>query len=151
MGQLAQTASELGYEVMDTSYGLENVSFYEECDLHVGYRVHGHIYFLAKRKPSFLIHEDGRGRGASEALGLPGIQGWERTLAGRVAAKVKEPHLSSILGARALDVRARKAVAEELEGYIKDELESGFDRFISLPQTIRNHYQSMVQFLEAIP
>ncbi len=151
IGELAQTAGELGYEVMDTSYGLEKVSFYEECDLHVGYRVHGHIYFLAKRKPSFLIHEDGRGRGASEALGLPGIQGWERTLAGKVAAKVREPHFSSILGARALDIRAKRAVADELEEYIKDELESGFDSFKNLPEAIRRHYQSMVGFLETIP
>lgn len=151
MGQLALAAGELGYEVMDTSYGLENVNFYEECDLHVGYRVHGHIYFLAKRKPSFLIHEDGRGRGASEALGLPGIQGWERTLAGRVAAKVKEPHFSSLLGARALDIRARRAVADELEGYIKDELKSGFNSFKRLPQIIRHHYQNMVGFLNSIP
>lgn len=151
MGEMALSAGELGYEVMDTSYGLENVSFYEQCDLHVGYRVHGHIYFLAKRKPSFLIHEDGRGRGASEALGLPGIQGWERTLVGKIAAKVKEPHLGSILGARSLDMRARKAVADELEGYIKDELANGFDSFRSLPQTFRRHYQSMVGFLNAIP
>ena len=151
MGQLALTAGELGYEVMDTSYGLEKVSFYEECDLHVGYRVHGHIYFLAKRKPSFLIHEDGRGRGASEALGLPGNQGWERTLVGRVAAKVKEPHFSSILGTRTLDIRARRTVANEVEGYIKDELESGFNSFKGLPQAIRHHYQSMVGFLNTIP
>lgn len=151
MGQLALTAGELGYEVMDTSYGLEKVSFYEECDLHVGYRVHGHIYFLAKRKPSFLIHEDGRGRGTSEALGLPGIQGWERTLAGKVAAKVREPHFSTLLGTRALDMRARKVTVDELEGYIKDELESGFDSFRHLPQTIRHHYQSMVEFLNTIP
>ena len=151
MGQLAQSADDLGYEVVDTSYGLENVGLYEECDLHIGYRVHGHIYFLAKRKPSFLIHEDGRGRGASEALGLPGIQGWERTLAGKVAAKVREPHFSTLLGARALDMRARKAATEELEIYIKDELESGFSSFKSLPQTIRSHYQIMVQFLETIP
>jgi len=151
MGQLALTAGELGYEVMDTSYGLEKVSFYEECDLHVGYRVHGHIYFLAKRKPSFLIHEDGRGRGTSEALGLPGIQGWERTLAGKVAAKVREPHFSTLLGTRALDMRARKVTVDELEGYIKDELESGFDSFRHLPQTIRHHYQSMVGFLNTIP
>ena len=151
MGQLALTAGELGYEVMDTSYGLEKVSFYEECDLHVGYRVHGHIYFLAKRKPSFLIHEDGRGRGASEALGLPGIQGWERTLAGKVAAKVRDPHFSTLLGTRALDMRARKATVNELEEYIKDELASGFDSFRHLPQTIRHHHQNMVEFLNTIP
>ena len=151
MGELAQAARDRGFEVIDASYGLENVGFYDDCDLHVGYRVHGHIHFLGQRKPSFLIHEDGRGRGASEALGLPGIQGWVRTVAGKAAAKTKQPQFSAFLDKRDMAIHGRQSVAGEVERYIKEEMESGFARFSGLSQTIRQHYRSMVGFLETIP
>ena len=34
---------------------------YEECDLHVGFRVHGHVSALKRRKLSYLLEQDGRG------------------------------------------------------------------------------------------
>ena len=151
LGELAQRASDLGYEVVDASYGLESVQFYDDCDLHVGYRVHGHLYFLAKRKPSFLIQEDGRGRGVSEALGLPDVQGWERTSFGRIAARVKAPKFSYILEKRSIDMRVRQEAVDQLERDIRKELGSGYISFQSLPQTFRQHYSTMVQFLESIP
>jgi len=38
-------------------------SFYKKIDMHIGFRLHGHKWFLKNRKPSFLIAEDGRGWG----------------------------------------------------------------------------------------
>lgn len=57
--------------IKDVSYDLDRLNFYDSCDLHVGYRVHAHLYFLSKRMPSILINEDGRGRGMVETMGLP--------------------------------------------------------------------------------
>ncbi|HIP33308.1 MAG TPA: polysaccharide pyruvyl transferase family protein [Bacteroidia bacterium] len=57
-----------GLKTVDTSYDLSKIDFYEDCDLHIGYRVHAHLYFLSKRLPSILLSEDGRGVGMSEAL-----------------------------------------------------------------------------------
>lgn len=37
------------------------LSIYESCDLHVGYRVHGHVAALKRRKVSYLLEQDGRG------------------------------------------------------------------------------------------
>lgn len=34
---------------------------YDSFDLHVGYRVHGHVSALCRRVPSYLIEQDGRG------------------------------------------------------------------------------------------
>ena len=50
--------------------GAEGFSVYDDCDLHIGYRVHAHIYCLSIRKRTILIEEDGRGAGVNEALGL---------------------------------------------------------------------------------
>ncbi len=68
---MALDAKMLGYKVVDTAYGLNKISFYKDFDLHVGYRVHAHLDFLSRRKPSVLINEDGRGLGMVRTLGLP--------------------------------------------------------------------------------
>jgi hypothetical protein len=65
---LAQYAvNQLGYEVIFTYGEIENLLLYNNIDLHVGYRLHGHIYFLRNRKPSVLIAEDIRAYGFSES------------------------------------------------------------------------------------
>lgn len=57
-----------GMKVKDVSGDLRKISFYNDCDLHIGYRVHAHLYFLSKRKPSILICEDGRGIGMVKSM-----------------------------------------------------------------------------------
>lgn len=44
----------------DKDYGL---SAYDRVDLHIGYRVHGHVSALSRGKPSYLLEQDGRGAG----------------------------------------------------------------------------------------
>ncbi|WP_306916594.1 MULTISPECIES: polysaccharide pyruvyl transferase family protein [unclassified Arthrobacter] len=50
---------------LDTTSIYENpgggLSIYDSCDLHVGYRVHGHVSALKRRKVSYLLEQDGRG------------------------------------------------------------------------------------------
>ncbi len=60
----------LGYVEKDLSGAVENLAFYDNIDLHVGYRLHGHISFLRRRKPSFLIAEDSRSFGIINTPGL---------------------------------------------------------------------------------
>jgi hypothetical protein len=151
LGELARAATGLGFEVIDTSYGTEKIALYPECDLHVGYRVHGHIYFLSQRKPSFLVHEDGRGRGASEALGVPGVQGWSRTALGRVAAIIKRRRLSGFLEKHGIQMNPNRSAATQLERYITEELSNGFARFQTISQTMRQHHRKMIEFIDAIP
>ena len=73
---MADMAWKVGTEVRDVSYELDRIAFYDDCDLHVGYRVHGHLRFLAARKPSILLEEDGRGGGFTQVLGAPAAQAW---------------------------------------------------------------------------
>lgn len=75
--KIADAALKLGVKVIDVSGDSDKLKFYDEYDLHVGYRVHAHIYFLSKRLPSILLHEDGRGNGVSEALKSPGINAYK--------------------------------------------------------------------------
>lgn len=48
-------------------------SVYDDCSLHIGFRVHAHIYNLSRRKISILINEDIRGYGINIILGLENI------------------------------------------------------------------------------
>lgn len=57
-------------EISTITGNAEGFEIYKNCDLHIGYRVHAHIYNLSIRNRSILIEEDGRGAGVNEALGL---------------------------------------------------------------------------------
>lgn len=61
--EVAGYAKSLGYIEIDMSGRVESLSLYDEIDLHIGYRLHGHISFLRKRKPSLLLIEDARSFG----------------------------------------------------------------------------------------
>lgn len=61
----------LGMKVLDVSGDLSKLDFYKDCDFHIGYRVHAHLFFLSKRLPSMLINEDGRGVGMVKSMNLP--------------------------------------------------------------------------------
>lgn len=63
-------------EVLDIANDSDGFGIYDTCDLHVGFRVHAHIYNLSIRNKTILIEEDGRGAGVNEALGLVSIKAY---------------------------------------------------------------------------
>lgn len=94
-------------EIRDVSYDLEKIAFYQDCDFHIGYRVHAHLYFLSKRLPSILINEDGRGEGMVTSLGMDVLNLHDPELMEKVKSllnKYKEGDLSDFdLVAETLD------------------------------------------------
>lgn len=74
----AERAAAQGWTIVDVGGGLEGmVHVYATADLHVGYRVHAHLFRCSRRLPSVLIAEDSRGEGACAALGhsaLPAVE-----------------------------------------------------------------------------
>lgn len=55
--------------IHDISYSGDGFKIYNDCDFHIGYRVHAHIYNLSIHNISLLIGEDSRGISANETLG----------------------------------------------------------------------------------
>lgn len=53
----------------DLSGDYKNLDYYKRFDMHIGFRLHGHLWFLRNRKPSILIAEDGRGWGHLRTFG----------------------------------------------------------------------------------
>ena len=66
----------------------DGFSIYDDCDIHIGFRVHAHIYNLSKRKYSILIEEDGRGNGVDDTLGLPRIKAYKTVMVNNEIHKV---------------------------------------------------------------
>lgn len=91
---MAAYAVAIGYKVVDTSYALEKIDFYKDCDLHIGYRVHAHILFLSRRKPSFLINEDGRGQGQAKSLGLPPLNAGDTAMLAQLEEGIDQYYAS---------------------------------------------------------
>lgn len=56
---------------------------YRDTSLHVGSRLHAHLYFLSQNKSSFLFAVDGRAEGFAESLGFPLLTGDEPSLESR--------------------------------------------------------------------
>jgi hypothetical protein len=130
---IADAANGLGYEVKDTSGGLENTEFYEDCDLHLGYRVHSHLHFISRRMPSILLHEDGRGRGMSEALNLLGVDAFAPS---RGVFRKLKPSDTAV---------------EQVRLYLRAEMDSGFARFAGADRVIDAHYDVMCRFIQSLP
>lgn len=62
----------------DISGSCEGFSQYDDCFLHIGFRVHAHIYNLSRGNVSILINEDARGNGVNQALGIENIDCGQR-------------------------------------------------------------------------
>lgn len=165
--QIRDRARELGFEVRLSGDDTENLDFYDRCDLHVGYRCHGHIAFLRKRIPSVLLVEDGRGAGFSYSLGVGGFTAYDRqvrpgdgtfkaalrTLPEGVIHHLKRNYVD---GENATTPHPKyppdPKVVDRIQQFIREELKSGWRRYQNVPHVIDKTYrQSMKPFVESIP
>jgi len=144
--QIKERAEQMNYTVKDTSYDTSKIEFYKDCDLHVGYRVHGHLYFLAHRLPSLLIEEDGRGRGANESLGLPRLPGWNR----RIKIVNKGKYLKKITN-NSLFISSNKFIPDMVKNLLKEEMENDFRRIQQSVKIIDSTYEDMKEFVVNFP
>lgn len=57
----------------DISGSPDGFELYNDCGMHIGFRVHAHIYNLSRGNISILLNEDLRGAGVNDALGIRNI------------------------------------------------------------------------------
>lgn len=142
---LAQKAKEIGLIPVDTAFDLEKLSFYKDCDLHVGYRVHAHINFLSMRRPSILIHEDGRGRGVSEALNIKGIDGFKRVRSKSILDTIPKIRL---LNKKLFPfLKNNNNCVTEVEFQLKADLTNSFVRYSGVGKIIDENYKIMERYI----
>jgi hypothetical protein len=135
--RLKERLEAAGYEAADLASDLASMeTLYGGAALHVGWRLHAHLFCLSRRQASFLLEEDCRGRGASEALGVRGVRSWcMRTRFGRRRR-----------------LRHRSEAVPEILAFIEAELGSEFVRVQHAPRVIDQTFRAeMKPFIERMP
>ncbi|MCU4974988.1 hypothetical protein OB955_19940 [Halobacteria archaeon AArc-m2/3/4] len=76
--ELIEVGERQDREIRYASHDTDNIEYYRESDLHVGYRKHGHLAHLRWRRPSVVLAEDSRAQGLNETLGTAGVPAFAR-------------------------------------------------------------------------
>lgn len=134
----------MGIPYHDISYGCDGFGLYDDCDLHIGYRVHAHIYNLSQRHISILIEEDSRGAGVNEVLGLWGIKGYEKKLSSNALAVMKA--MNKAVSMTILN----RYVVQDVESYIHYIQRSGGDIFNRAFGDMEHYFGEMIGHISTI-
>jgi hypothetical protein len=132
-------------DFVDISGSAENlINHYSNADLHIGYRVHAHIFMNSISKPSLLIAEDGRGKALDKVFSGVVIDGFSR---------VKERFIDKVL--RKTGIRSGYEVGEKIPDEIVNILD--YELTNDLPQISRSrdlidrNFILMKKFINALP
>jgi hypothetical protein len=133
--EVARTASELR-------------SFYSDVDLQVGYRVHAHIHMCSIKKPSFLLCEDGRGKGIRTTLGGPIFDAYRVR---SYTAKEKFSQLMKFRSPFGKAIEARASVPSEIPLHIEQALRSNFASSAGSSALIQAYWETYHRVLMTLP
>ncbi|MGM0843669.1 MAG: polysaccharide pyruvyl transferase family protein [Bacillota bacterium] len=146
--KIANAAEKIGAKVVDVSSDAAKLSFYDDCNFHVGYRVHAHIYFLSKRLPSILLHEDGRGNGVSDALKSPGINAYRASKTySQIFGKLNRNRRALALYKK-LGFKLNNNIIDELRELITRIEKTEYVCFKEISEHIDNHYKIMEKYIK---
>jgi hypothetical protein len=141
MQELRTGLEELGIECKNIAYGSEGFHEYDDCDLHIGFRVHAHIYNLSIRNISILIEEDGRGAGVNSALGLDNILAYEYG----INSKSSGTSLISNVGHN-----PNQFLIYQLDDYINNLWNSNFLKINNAFNSMNYYYNQMTEHIKSI-
>lgn len=128
------------------AYSYEGFSVYDECDLHIGFRVHAHIYSLSHRRPSFLLEEDGRGFGLNETLNLKHFSLSRSYVSYAMLVmwrKIFKSHLN-------ICTRWQDEIAASAIAHAESEIESGFKELLGAYKKMRETYKNISKQLNQL-
>lgn len=122
----------------------DGLKIYDEADLHVGFRVHGHVSALKRRVYSYLLEQDGRGCDygltLDKRISVPNYLIPPKTTLGSIAKTLFKR-------SEGQDAIASTVPADVLIGMIRQDHANGFSKFIGLENQIetfnRNTYYSV--------
>ena len=130
----------------------EGFSIYDDCDLHIGYRVHAHIYNLSRRNISVLIEEDGRGAGVNHALGLERIKAYKdnyhRIVGNSIKHRLQRKVQNKIWGIG--NYECNQWVLKEIDDYLTKLSETEYKIFQSAYEIMKTSYLCMENYLQYI-
>lgn len=141
----AKWLEEVGVSYVDISGSAENlINYYDSCDLHIGYRVHAHIFMNSVSKPSVLIAEDGRGKALTSVFGGIVVNAFD---------EVGDSLISKILRKLALTdtFNVYSSFDQEFINILDYEITNDYPRVRASRRTIDSNYKLMYSFLKSLP
>ncbi len=130
----------------DISGSAQNlIDSYTSCDLHIGYRVHAHIFMSSISKPSILLSEDGRGKALSAILGgliFDGFTNRLDALSHKMLNRLKFPIDRFVVDNNLPDLLIKT---------IEAELETEMPRMRSVRNNVDLHFEVMKKFIAQLP
>jgi hypothetical protein len=153
-------ATELGWEDVDITGSADGFAHFDSVDLHVGYRVHAHLYAISHGIPTYLVAEDSRGLGMLQTLGPLGLTGFSERADGPLH-RLAMRHLPRLANAyrplthrlgRPISVAFRMPdVAGPLMERIRSDLAAGFPGHEAARGVMRNTLPTMRSMIESLP
>lgn len=134
-------------DVCGIEYSNEGFGVYNDTDMHIGFRVHAHIYNMSQRHPSFLIEEDGRGWGLDETLGLDHIGKLASGTFGE-KARIMSPYVGAM--ETLFSKRRSQPVLSKLDSVIHAEFESDFSKMRAAFKKMEESYSVMRNHLRKL-
>ena len=121
---------ESGISYIDLSGTADKFALYDDFDLHIGYRLHSHMYSISHKIPSILICEDARGIGYNKVFGLENIKCYEDTEKGYI----NNPYL-----------------IQQLNAVLDEEISTHFIKYDYIYQYFKYYYKTnLTNFFEIV-
>lgn len=128
------------------------LAIYDNADLHVGYRVHAHVSTLKRKKPSYLLEQDGRGADYGLTINvkcsvpnyIDNIDVAEKIsiIANRVSKK--------ILSTDVIERVASPMPAKLIVSMIENDLKIGFSKFNCIDEQVNWFSENHIEYLSKI-
>jgi len=124
------------------------INHYADCDLHVGFRVHAHLFMCSISRPTVLISEDGRGKGVRGTIGGIVFDGFDRL---KPPGSLRERVVNKFI-ARVDPYVPNTHLAEDLVSNIAYEQQNGYPRIVRhIRRAVDENFKSMKAHLEQLP
>lgn len=132
-------------EYTDISGSADNlVNYYSQCDVHIGYRVHAHIFMNSISKPSVLIAEDGRGKALRDVFGGLVLDAFDSVGMGVISKIFRRLKIFDTFS-------TSSNLVPELCKAIEYEYNYGLPRISTARNVIDSNYKVMKDFIKSLP
>ncbi len=135
-----------GFKYVDISGSADKlIEYYLNVDLHIGYRVHAHIFMSSISKPSILLSEDGRGKGLEKVIGGLILDAYDDIVDYTFFRKVlRKLHIQYD------EYKDYRYLTQDLKQMIEYETKRGIK--LQQPRVeIDRHFEVMKKFIEQLP
>jgi len=145
VSRLKELNDKSGIGFLDISGSVDGFKAYDDCDLHVGFRVHAHIYNLSRRNLSVLYNEDVRGYGINQTIGLDNfninaVPNRKKKLFGHYY--LMKDNISII--------HQYEIIGKMFDDFMDDTIEQNFENFDNAFKKMKRYYQNMIAFFMAV-